>query len=72
MVQDRCFNGYLVLNWKTGAQRILNKRPSSEGPYEVVVRYNVSITIPDTPVPNMTIELELPETKITEAIASEI
>lgn len=72
MVQNKSFRGYLVLNWKNGAVRVIRKKPQKESPYEISVAYDIKIEIPEKPQAKVEEIIEMPQAKINQAIAEEI
>lgn len=68
---DKNFKGYLILNWKKGTYRATKKK-MDDSPFEIAVEFNVLLKIPDKPSAMITGEVELPETKVMEAVARSI
>jgi hypothetical protein len=65
---------YLILNWKTGDIKILHKKPKSTGPYDIYVKLNLNINIPELKEASAEVrgEVNVPEAQVKDAILDEL
>lgn len=65
---EKTLEYYLVINWKDEQIRALKTRPDRLGAYELVGELTVDITVPDVDIPDLALELEVPQPKLHEAV----
>ena len=68
---EKKFNSILILNWKTGAVRILKKK-TKPLPYEVPITLDITLVIPENPPIVAKGEIEVPTYKVKEMIVDRL
>lgn len=63
------FKSFVVLNFKTGAMRIMKKKPGKVGPFEIPIELSFNVTVPKKAEVLMTADIEIPTTKVSEMTA---
>jgi len=69
---EKLFTGILILNWKDKQMRIVKRNNRGLSPYEIPIKVNIKVKIPDQKEIIATGEIELPEYKINEMLIESI
>lgn len=61
---------YVVYNWKEDEPKIRKTEPSSTdvGPYDIVTKINLNLDLPDRNMPEITANLNIPESQVQKAV----
>jgi len=61
---QKSYAGYLIINWRDGNMRLRQSSPSLL-PYEVAVKFKVTVKVPDLQIPVIDMgTIEVPEVKV--------
>ena len=63
------FRSFVILNFKTGAMRIMKKSPGKVGPFEIPIELSFNVTVPKKAEVLMKADIEIPSTKVSEMAA---
>ena len=66
------FEGYLILNWKTKAMTIKKRKPKNVEPFEIPVKVDIDVEVPQVPTVTLKGTIEIPETKVGEMVIEAI
>lgn len=69
---EKKFKGYLLVNWKTGAMKVLTRMPKHTLPSEIPILIDLTIKIPQQPQIVAKGSITVPEHKVTEMILDAI
>lgn len=65
---SKTFDGYLVLNWKTGAVRVLKKKIRKPAPFEVQVHFTIEVELPEPAEHEIKGKIVVPEEQLAEMV----
>ena len=68
---EKKFNKILVLNWKTGAVRVLTRKAKTL-PYEVPITLDITLVIPENPPIVAKGKIEVPTYKVKEMVVDRL
>lgn len=71
-IASKLFNCTLVLNWKNNNIRVVKRPAKKLAPYEIPVKVNIKLIIPEIPDINIKGELEIPSVKVQEMVLEQI
>lgn len=71
-MEERIFDGFLILNYKTKHMRVVVKLPRSIKPFEIPIRFNVKLKMPKMPEIVAKGEFEIPPVKVKEMFLDSI
>jgi hypothetical protein len=71
---EKIFTGYVILNWKTGKFSVRKTQPkkSSLNPFEIPIKLDIRVLLPEKKELVAKGEIILPEEKVKEMVISEI
>lgn len=69
---ERKFKAWLILNWQTGAMRIIKGKTRTIGPQEIDIQLAINVTIPDRVPFLLEAEVEIPVGKVEQILAMEV
>lgn len=64
---NKTFEGYLLLNWKTGRIKIM-KRKRRAGPFDVVVHFRIELELPEPKEHEISGRIIIPKEKVAEMV----
>jgi|GEM_PF-2317329 len=64
MSNQKTITGWLVIDWKQGSHRTRKSKPDSLGTNELLAKLNVDIEIPDVDVPELALQIDVPEPQV--------
>lgn len=64
MSREKTITGWLVIDWKQGSHRTRKSKPDSLGTNELLAKLNVDIEIPDVDVPELALQIDVPEPQV--------
>lgn len=72
MSNNRKVKGYLMYNYKQDKLRVRQTKPSKSdvSPYEIPLRLNLEVNVPDFDIKEISKTIDIPETKVREAVSS--
>ena len=70
-IEIKNFKYHVIIDFRSGAMRVVKKRPQNIKPYEIGVQLNIKVNIPLKQEIKFDAEVTLPETKIVD-ITSEL
>lgn len=72
MSNNRKVKGYLMYNYKQDKLRVRQTKPSKSdvSPYEIPLKLNLQVDVPDFDIKEISKTIEIPETKVREAVSS--
>ncbi|MBC7219133.1 MAG: hypothetical protein H5T49_03245 [Hadesarchaea archaeon] len=65
---NKTFAGYLVLNWKTGAIKVLKRRSKRTNPFEILIRFTIEVVLPETEEHEISGKIVIPEEQVAEMV----
>ena len=68
----KIFEGYLILNWRNKAMRIMARKPKSTTPFEIPIKLHIKVKIPEFKEIVARGEIEVPEHKVGEMVIESI
>ena len=70
---EKKFTGYLIINWRTGDMRMRKKKPDkySLGTFEIPIRVEINIKLPEQKEIVARGNITLPEEKVAEMVIEE-
>jgi len=66
------FSGFLILHWKNMDVRYCKRKPHTLGPYEIPLKLDLDIKMPDLIQPVISGEIEIPAAKAKDIIIENI
>jgi len=71
---EKTFNGYLIVNWKTGKMEIKKRRPKKANlsPFQILMRLELKVTVPDKKEFVVKGEIVLSEEKVSDIVIEEL
>jgi len=69
---DKLFTGILILNWKNKSMRVIKKKHSNLSPYEIPVKIEIKVKLPEQKDIIAKGEVEIPEYKVNEMMIESI
>jgi len=72
VVGEKTLDGWITYNWKTGIRKLYNKKPKKVGPYDVVLKLNIKLVIPEFKEILVSGNIVIPEMKVKEIITESI
>lgn len=71
MSNNRKVKGYLMYNYKQDKLRVRQTKPSKSdvSPYEIPLRLNLEVNVPDFDIKEISKTIDIPETKVREAVS---
>lgn len=71
MAETKNYSGYIVVNWKDDDLRFRKSKPSKSerSPFEVPVRVNFDIEVPEFDIPEVSQTLEIPQVQVKQAVS---
>jgi len=71
MSETKSYSGYIVVNWKDDDLRFRKSKPSKSerSPFEVPVKVNFDVEVPDFEIPEMSQTLEIPKVQVKQAVS---
>jgi len=66
---SKTFEGYLVLNWKTGAMRVLKRKSKKRAnPFEILIRFTIEVELPEPKEHEISGKIAIPEEQVAEMV----
>jgi hypothetical protein len=63
------FEGYLVLNWKTGAMRVLKRKSKKRtNPFEILIHFAIDVELPEPKEHGISGKIVIPEEQVAEMV----
>ena len=64
--------GYIIVNFKTKQMRVVKTKPKKPKAYEIVVKINLDLMIPKSPIIEANAEVELSQAKLNEIVMDSV
>jgi len=71
-IGEKMFEGYLILDWKTGKMAVKSRKPKLVGPYKIPIKVELRVTIPDRQELSVRGEVEVAQSKVKDIIFESI
>ncbi len=69
---EKNYSGTLILNWKNKGMRVVQRKPRKIGPYEIPIKLDITLQIPEHRDIVAKGKIEIPPQKVKEMIISNI
>lgn len=69
--ETETFEGYLVLDWRSGEQRQRKTEPADLAPHQLAIPYSIDVDVPEVAVPTIEAAIEVPEAEVEQSIVEE-
>lgn len=67
MTREKTITGWLVVDWKQDSHRTRKSKPDSLGTNELLVKISIIVTVPEMDVPDLALEVDVPEPQVRAA-----
>lgn len=64
----KTFLGYLILNWKNKGMMVRKTKPKNLNTFEIPVKVNITVTIPELPDIEIKGDIEIPEAQVQDMV----
>ena len=71
-IPNKIFKPIIIINWKTGKTRVVQKKPRTLGPWEIPVMFELRINVPQNPEIFAKGEVDIPAYKLKEMFVKAI
>jgi hypothetical protein len=69
--ETETFEGYLILDWRSGEQRQRKTEPTDLAPHQLAIPYSIDVDVPEVTVPTIEAAIEVPEAEVEQSIVEE-
>jgi hypothetical protein len=71
---SKIFDGYLILNWKTGSMKVLKRKSKrrTANPFEIVVHFQIEVQLPEAKEHEVKGKIVVPEEQVAEMVFEEL
>jgi hypothetical protein len=69
---ERLFEGFLVINWKTGHMVVKKRKPKNINPYQIPVKFEITVKVPEQKEVVAKGNIELTDQQATAIVVEEI
>jgi len=60
---SKTFEGYLVVNWKTGHMKVTKKKPKRDNQFHIPIKFSINVNMPEYKEIEAKGEITIPETQ---------
>lgn len=71
-MQTKKFKSYIILNWKQNNMRVVKRKPTDVGPFELPLELEVNVQLPEKQIKKLSADIEISETKVSEMVAHQV